>query len=213
VALGDVFHFPIFLVNEENGKMVTFNFTYSIVESVVEIEEAGSEDILLPVSEEGAAVTIDLAKAAEALGTTVDDLVEGRFLHGMTADGSYGAGVSVYDGLSFNAKGVSTMTEADVFMYFGIEANEDGKTGTLTTYSIGAVPDDFSAMGLMCFLVEGKRYVYNVKFVSEKAITDGISFSTSQPLNFSTIFDLQGRKLQSAKRGLYIQNGRKYIVK
>ena len=213
VALGDVFHFPIFLVNEENGKMVTFNFTYSIVESVVEIEEAGSEDILLPVSEEGAAVTIDLAKAAEALGTTVDDLVEGRFLHGMTADGSYGAGVSVYDGLSFNAKGVSTMTEADVFMYFGIEANEDGKTGTLTTYSTGAVPDDFSAMGLMCFLVEGKRYVYNVKFASAKAITDGINFSTSQPLNFSTIFDLQGRKLQSAKRGLYIQNGRKYIVK
>ena len=213
VALGDVFHFPIFLVNEENGKMVTFNFTYSVVESVVEVEEVGTEDIVLPVSEEGAVMTIDLAKAAEALGTTVDALMEGKFLHGVTADGTYSAGVSAYDGLSFTDKGVVTSVEADVFMYFGVEANEDGKTGTLTTYAVSAVPDDFSAIGLMCFLVNDKRYVYNVKFQSEKAITDGINPSTRQLVNSSTIYDLQGRKIQKASRGLYIQNGRKYIVK
>ena len=213
VALGDVFHFPIFLVNEENGKMVTFNFTYSVVESVTEVEEVGTEDIVLPVSEEGAVMTIDLAKAAEALGTTVDALMEGKFLHGVTADGTYSAGVSAYDGLSFTDKGVVTSVEADVFMYFGVEANEDGKTGTLTTYAVSAVPDDFSAMGLMCFLVNDKRYVYNVKFQSEKAITDGINASTRQLVNSSTIYDLQGRKIQKASRGLYIQNGRKYIVK
>ena len=213
VALGDVFHFPIFLVNEENGKMVTFNFTYSVVESVTEVEEVGTEDIVLPVSEEGAVMTIDLAKAAEALGTTVDALMEGKFLHGVTADGTYSAGVSAYDGLSFTDKGVVTSVEADVFMYFGVEANEDGKTGTLTTYAVSAVADDFSAMGLMCFLVNDKRYVYNVKFQSEKAITDGINASTRQLVNSSTIYDLQGRKIQKASRGLYIQNGRKYIVK
>lgn len=213
VALGDVFHFPIFLVNEENGKMVTFNFTYSVVESVAEVEEVGTEDIVLPVSEEGAVMTIDLAKAAEALGTTVDALMEGKFLHGVTADGTYSAGVSAYDGLSFTDKGFVTSVEADVFMYFGVEANEDGKTGTLTTYAVSAVPDDFSAMGLMFFLVNDKRYVYNVKFQSEKAITDGINASTRQLVNSSTIYDLQGRKIQKASRGLYIQNGRKYIVK
>lgn len=214
VALGDVFHFPIFLVNEENGKMVTFNFTYSVVESVAEIQEVGTEDIVLPVSEEGAPMTIDLAKAAEALGMTVDALVEGRYLHGMTADGTYSAGVSVYDGLSFNDKGVVTSVEADVFMYFGIEANEDGKTGTLTTYAVSAVADDFSAMGLMCFLVDDKRYVYNVKFQSANAITDAINHSpftmNHEP---STIFDLQGRKIEKPQRGFYISGGRKYIVK
>lgn len=216
VTLGDVFRFPIFLVNEENGKMVTFNFTYSIVESVVEIKEVGSEDIVIPVSnsEEGEATTIDLAKAAEALGITVDALVEGKFLQGMTADGTYGAGVNIYDGLSFDAKGASTMVEADVFMYFSIEANEDGKTGTLTTYNMGAVADDFSAMGVMCFLVEGKRYVYNVRFVSAKYYTDGIAENPRiSNLKSQTIYDLQGRKIEKATRGLYIQNGRKYIVK
>lgn len=216
VTLGDVFRFPIFLVNEENGKMVTFNFTYSIVESVVEIKEVGSEDIVIPVSnsEEGEATTIDLAKAAEALGITVDALVEGKFLQGMTADGTYGAGVNIYDGLSFDAKGASTMVEADVLMYFSIEANEDGKTGTLTTYNMGAVADDFSAMGVMCFLVEGKRYVYNVRFVSAKYYTDGIAENPRiSNLKSQTIYDLQGRKIEKATRGLYILNGRKYIVK
>ena len=59
VELGSVFHFPLFLVNEENGKMVTFNFTYSIVESVEEIEIVGTEDIQLPVTVEGKSVNID----------------------------------------------------------------------------------------------------------------------------------------------------------
>ena len=183
MTLGDVFRFPIFLVNEENGKMVTFNFTYSIVESVVEIKEVGSEDIVIPVSnsEEGEATTIDLAKAAEALGITVDALVEGKFLQGMTADGTYGAGVNIYDGLSFDAKGASTMVEADVFMYFSIE---------------------------------GKRYVYNVRFVSAKYYTDGIAENPRiSNLKSQTIYDLQGRKIEKATRGLYILNGRKYIVK
>jgi hypothetical protein len=106
------------------------------------------------------------------------------------------------------------MIEADVFMYFEIEPNEDGATGKLTTYSTGEVADDFSAMGVMCFLVEGKRYVYNVRFVSAKYYTDGIA-ETPQITNlkYQTVYDLQGRNVENAKRGLYIQNGRKYIVK
>jgi len=36
VKLGDVFKFPLFFVNEDNGKMVQFDFTYKIVETVEE---------------------------------------------------------------------------------------------------------------------------------------------------------------------------------
>ena len=211
VNLGDVFKFPLFLVNEENGKMVTFNFTYSIVESVVQIEEVGSESIVLPVSEGGASTTIDLSKAAEALGITVDVLVEGKYLQGMTADGTYGGGVSIYDGLSFDEKGASTMTESDIFMYFAIEPDDNGQTGTLSTYGIGTVADDFTAMGVMCFLVEGKRYVYNVKFVSESAFTADIVETETQSSD-ATIYDLQGRVVDNPQEGeIYIQNGRKYM--
>ena len=187
INLGDVFRFPLFLVNEENGKMVTFNFTYSIVESVVEIEEVGSEDIAL------------------------DALANGQYLHGITADGTYGSGVSLYDGLAFNDKGVC-VTE-DPFMFFDAELNEDGKSITVTTCATADVADDYSAIGTVCFLIEGKRYVLNVKFVSETVFT-GITENRTVPhTSLSAVYDLQGRKVVKTQRGLYIQNGRKYMVK
>ena len=213
VVLGDVFRFPIFLVNEENGKMVTFNFTYSIVESVVEIEEVGSEDIVLPVSadDDGASATIDLSDVLKAFDITLDALANGQYLHGITADGTYGSGVSLYDGLAFNDKGVC-VTE-DPFMFFDAELNEDGKSITVTTCATADVADDYSAIGTVCFLIEGKRYVLNVKFVSE-AIYTGITEHHSVPhTSLSAVYDLQGRKVMKTQRGLYIQNGRKYMVK
>lgn len=213
VVLGDVFRFPIFLVNEENGKMVTFNFTYSIVESVVEIEEVGSEDIVLPVSadDDGASATIDLSDVLKAYDITLDALANGQYLHGITADGTYGSGVSLYDGLAFNDKGVC-VTE-DPFMFFDAELNEDGKSITVTTCATADVADDYSAIGTVCFLIEGKRYVLNVKFVSETVFT-GITENRTVPhTSLSAIYDLQGRKVVKTQRGLYIQNGRKYMVK
>lgn len=213
INLGDVFRFPLFLVNEENGKMVTFNFTYSIVESVVEIEEVGSEDIVLPVSadDDGASATIDLSDVLKAFDITLDVLANGQFLHGITADGTYGSGVSLYDGLAFNDKGVC-VTE-DPFMFFDAELNEDGKSITVTTCATADVADDYSAIGTICFLVEGKRYVLNVKFVSETVFT-GITENRTVPhTSLSAVYDLQGRKVVKTQRGLYIQNGRKYMVK
>lgn len=213
VVLGDVFRFPIFLVNEENGKMVTFNFTYSIVESVVEIEEVGSTDIVLPVSvdEYGASTTVDLSDVLTAFNITLDALANGQYLHGITADGTYGSGVSLYDGLAFTDKGVCV--QEDPFMFFDAELNEDGKSITVTSYAISEVAEDFSAIGTICFLLDGKRYVINVKFVSE-AIFTGITEHHSVPhTSQSAVYDLQGRQVVKTQRGLYIQNGRKYMVK
>ncbi len=213
INLGDVFRFPLFLVNEENGKMVTFNFTYSIVESVVAIEEVGSTDIVLPVSadEYGASTTVDLSDVLTTFNITLDALANGQYLHGITADGTYGSGVSLYDGLAFTDKGVCV--QEDPFMFFDAELNEDGKSITVTSYAISEVAEDFSAIGTICFLLDGKRYVINVKFVSE-AIFTGITEHHSVPhTSQSAVYDLQGRQVVKTQRGLYIQNGRKYMVK
>ena len=215
INLGDVFRFPLFLVNEENGKMVTFNFTYSIVESVVEIEEVGSEDIVLPVStsDDGASTTIDMSKAVKALGITMDDLAESEYLHGIGVDGTYGSGHSLFNGLAFTEKGFATTDEEQVFMFFDAEVSEDGQSITITSYANGELTDDFSAIGTICFLVDGKRYVFNVKFVSEAVFT-GITENRTVPhTSLSAVYDLQGRKVVKTQRGLYIQNGRKYMVK
>ena len=212
VALGDVFHFPIFLVNEDNGKMVTFNFTYSIVESVIEIEEVGKETLVVPVDKKGATTTLDLNKIAKALDTTIDELTNGSYLHGMTAEGSYGGGVDVFNGLSFTNNGVAT-TDGEVFMWFeSVDLNDDG-TLSIMTMSNETIADDFSAMGQMCFLVGTKRYVIELKFVSKATYTTGIAEAQTSVIKRQPIFDLQGRQVKKTQRGLYIQNGKMILVK
>lgn len=207
INLGDVFKFPLFLVNEENGKMVTFNFIYSIVESVEEIEVVGTENITLPLTVEGKSVNIDIKKAAEALGTTVDQLAEAKVLRGMTAEGTYGVSSDFFDGLTFDLRGNCVTDEGA--LYFEIEPNDDG-TAKLTTYCIEAVADDFTAMGQFCIQVGSKQYVYSVKFVSD-AIFTGIDTVAVSSKKADKIYDLQGREVKTAKRGLYIQNGRKFV--
>lgn len=211
-SLGDVFRFPIFLVNEDNGKMVQFNFTYSIVESVVEVTEVGKETIVLPVDKDGATTTLDLNKIATALETTVDDLASGTYMHGMTDDGTYGGGVNVTDVLAFTQTGVVTTDEGEVFMFFDQNDLSDDGILTINTYSNDDIAEDFSAMGQMCFLVSDKRYVVELKFVSKTVFT-GINDIQTSAVKTQPIFDLQGRRITKAQRGLYIQNGKKVLVK
>lgn len=209
-ALGDVYKFPIFLVNEENGKMVTFNFTYSVVESVEEIEVVGTEDIMVPLTAEGKSITLDIKKAADALGTTVDNLADGKVLRGMAADGSYSGANNFFDGLTFDLQG-NCATDADGgAFYFDMEINEDGQTAKLTAYCPEGVADDFSVIGLFCIQVENKQYAYNAKFVSDTIYT-GIETVSVADKKDNRIYDLQGREVKNAKRGLYIVNGRKFV--
>jgi hypothetical protein len=216
--LGDEFEFPIFLVNEDNGKMVEFDFTYSIVETVVEeeeLEEVGEEVIVVPVDENGAIATLDLKNVAEKLGTTVDELTGGDYLHGMTADGTYGGGVNVLspNPLSFSIKGKATTDDDEVFMWFDTAELSDDGILSITTMSNEDVADDFSVVGEMCFIVEKKCYVVGLKFMSNKTYLAGINDIQTAAVKLQPMFDLQGRQVKKAQRGLYIQNGRKVLVK
>jgi len=218
VKLGDEFEFPIFLVNEDNGKMVEFDFTYSIVETVVEeeeLEEVGEEVIVVPVDQNGAIATLDLKNAAEKLGTTVDNLAGGDYLHGMTADGTYGGGVNVLspNPLSFSIKGKATIDADEVFMWFDTAELSDDGILSITTMSNEDVADDFSVVGEMCFIVEKKCYVVVLKFMSNKTYLAGINDIQTAAVKLQPMFDLQGRQVKKAQRGLYIQNGRKVLVK
>ena len=213
--IGDVFNTKLFLVNEANGKMVTFNFTYSIVESVQEIELVGTEDILVPVTMDGkTGATIDLSKVATALGTTVDEISNSNCLHGMTETGVYGGGTDFFSGLTFDNKGNCVTDEG--YMYFEITLNDDGTTGTLTMYCNEAVADDFNVAGQFCILVGNKRYVYNARFVSESAYT-GIEEIEDGTWNMehsaNAVYDLQGRRVGAGTKGIYIKNRQKYLVR
>lgn len=204
-SIGEVLKTQIFFVNEESAEMVTFNVTYNIVAEVINYEEVGAQDVVLPISmEDDCVIDFDLAPAAEALGVTVDELSaeSSRYLKGL-AGGTYGEGVNIATGLGFDANG-DYNSQGDYFFYF-----EDGKmyTGTSTD-----IPEDFSLPVQFAFNIDDKIYVYYANFVSE-AVYSGIKTVGNEAKADNRIFDISGRQVTKPTRGLYIQNGKKIVIK
>lgn len=209
-AVGDVWKAPLFLVNEETNKMITVNIQISFVETLEQKEKVGEETVWLPV-QEGMSVDIDLAKAAQALGVTTDDLLkaENKYLRGM-ANGTYGEGKSCEDGLSFGNDG-----NYDGYGNIFFTIKKDGDKFIVETASNDPVAEDFLVDAQFCFEVSNKQYVYYVKLASkaqyEKRET-GIS-TIKTDVKDARIFDIQGRQVKVAKKGLYIINGKKVVIK
>ena len=208
MSVGDVFKTQMFLVNEDNDKMITFNITLNFVESLEEKEVVGEENITLPITPDEATIPLDLTKPAEALGVTVADLLNesNYYLRGMK-DGVYGAGQTTSNGLAFNMLGAYD-EYGDI--YLTIDPKDDG--AELTIGCNNAVADDFTTNAQFCFEVENKQYVYYAKFVSP-AIFAGITTVENDAQRNAPIFDLSGRRVLAPVNGIYIQNSKKVVIK
>ena len=209
--VGDSYKTKLFFVNEETCKMVTINFTYNIVDEVVEYENVGTEDIVIPVSIDDCDIDFDLATPAAALGLSVDDLVDdyGKYLYGMNEGGIFSGGMSCGDGLGFNKEGYLDMINGVVYFSIG----KVGDKGVLTAYSPEEVPADFRLDVQFCFQAEGKQYVYNAKIVSKEAFDSGVRDIATSHKNAGKVFDVSGREVVKPVGGLYIINGKKFVVK
>jgi hypothetical protein len=123
-SVGDVFKTQLFLVNEESNEMITFNINLAFVNEIAQKEEVGSENLVIPVTTDEYAITLDLSAAADSLGVTVDDLLDPNnyYLRGLTAEGVYGEGQNAENGLSFNYDGGYDKYGS---MYFILEQSGD----------------------------------------------------------------------------------------
>jgi hypothetical protein len=210
-AVGDVFKSTLFLVNEETEKMITFKFQISFVETLEQKEVVGTENIVLPVSTNEAGFEIDLSKAATALSTeaapvTVADLLnsDNYYLRGMK-DGAYGEGQNCTTGLAFGLDG-GYDGYGDIYIYI----DEDGTKQVINVGANNAVAEDFSVDAQFCFEVNNRQYVYAVKFVSPQVYETGIATVNTAKTD-GAIYDLQGRRVVNAQRGLYIIDGKKMV--
>lgn len=206
-SIGDTFTTQLFLVNEETNKMITVNISLTFVETLVEKEVVGSENLVLPATTKGNNIVIDLSKAAEALGVTVDDLMSPNnyYLRGLTTSGIYGEGASCETGLAFDYDGGFNLYGN---IFFTIE-----KSGENYIINIGCnddVAEDYNVDGQFCFEVNNKQYVYHVKFVSETIA--GINTISTDNVK-GLIYDLSGCRVENPTHGIYIQDGKKFIVK
>ena len=212
---GTAYSGQFFLVNEETGKMMTVVVNYQVVSVIQTITEVGSTSITLPISDEGLdeEVSIDLAPVAEALGTDVSTLLSGYTLVGRDANGAYTEGVDpVQTGLMFATDGSYGGDN------IGINFSEDGTK--IPTYANNAdeVSAGYKADGPIGFMLNGednetKIYVIYVTFMNAGDYATGIDGIQQNAKKDGKIYDLSGRQVSKPTHGLYIQNGKKFVVK
>ncbi len=206
-VVGDVYTGQFFLVNEENNKMLTINLTYQIVETIVQAEIVGEEWINLPVSMDDASVDYDLTKVATAFGLeSVSALFEGYYVKGLKADGTYTEGLdAIGSGIIFNISG-----GADTYGDIGVGFSEDYKQ--IWTYSNVDIEAPFKAEATFCFEIDSKRYIIHATLLDPESYVAGIEGISADKKN-GKIYNLQGQEVVAPAKGIYIMNGKKFLVK
>ena len=206
-VVGDVYTGQFFLVNEENNKMLTINLTYQIVETIIQAEIVGEEWINLPVSMNDASVDYDLTKVATAFGLeSVDALFEGYYVKGLKADGTYTEGLdAINSGIIFNISG-----GADTYGDIGVGFSEDYKQ--IWTYSNVDIEAPFKAEATFCFEIDSKRYIIHATLLDPESYAAGIE-GISADKKDGKIYNLQGQEVVAPAKGIYIKDGKKFLVK
>lgn len=210
-SVGDSWSGNMYFVDEETGKMVQVAFTVSFVDELKSSTNVGTESIVIPVKAgEETFVDIDMSKPAAALKTTIDELLNGYYAKGMTASGTYGTGVQIgtsylyFDNNGNNADGGA--------ISFNIAASDNGYQ-IIAYSSADEVAEDFKSTGKFAFEMNDSIYEYNVTFCSEAVYTGVNNVNATVNAKDGKVYDLSGRIVARPVKGLYIKNGKKFIVK
>ena len=175
-----------------------------------------TEDIKLPVPANGAddaKAVVDLSAMIETLG--IEDLVEfanDNTLRVLTEE-DYSIAQQATTGVIIDEQGY--FTEGDKGIILTME--EDAIEGSTASFAITNMdidwPEGKSLNTKLVFVKDGWHYVYNVQLVDEQSYNTGVNAVTAAKPADGAIYDLTGRQVKKAGKGLYIQNGRKFLVK
>lgn len=203
-VVGNSFGGTFYLVNEENGKMITVLIVNSIVDEVVEAEIVGNDELNAPVSNSDYVAPFDLAPIAKAIGfESLDEMMEEYVMFGVQANGLNSEPVTPATWLNLDIEGkVVPEGEGQIFVFF--------ENGTINVSCNDFSPAEDWVRSLQIFFehpTTGLRYVLNLTLMSQAGFDgiDAIKVSGKQ------IFDLSGRQIPATstlKKGLYIVNGK-----
>ena len=94
-------------------------------------------------------------------------------------------------------------------------AVEEGSTVDATDFVVSNFGDSFEGKSIntkLYFTYNGWNYLFNTKFVPASEYS-GVTTVEQTKHDDGAVYDLQGRRVQQVAKGLYIMNGKKYIVK
>lgn len=180
----------------------------------------GQEDLYLavpdPSNTNGFTATVDFAPCLEALllnPSSISALIDEDHMKVQSGEALSAVMIAASTGTLFTYEGVQDDNGA-----ISVAVEDDTIDGTKCNFRIDNLGEESfagkSASTRIAFDFGGWLYVYNVKFVDEATYADlaEINSVTADQQN-GQVYDLMGRRVQQAAKGLYIMNGKKYIVK
>ncbi|MBP5770385.1 MAG: DUF4859 domain-containing protein [Bacteroidaceae bacterium] len=215
--VGDVYKAPIYLVNETTGKMITYNFTISFVETVIpEAQIVGRESLVLPVTlteNDYEDTPVDMTACLEALGVeSVGNLLAEQSLAILDQDGNFSSIVKPSESFELDANGCLDTEEGRPNAKLSIVLeDEDDTVANFSVTNMHFLEGD-KVMATFGFTYGEKRYVFNITFVDANAFV-GIG-DVKKNAATAPVFDLAGRRVAvPAQRGIYLRDGKKVAVK
>ena len=127
----------------------------------------------------------------------------------------YTEGLQATTGVFLDENGLYTEEENGIILTL----DEDNTVGNKAVFNVANIgvewAADKTADTKILFEEEGWCYLYNITFVSEEAYSQylGVSSMSVDKKNSGVIYDLTGRKVAKAGKGLYIMDGKKFISK
>lgn len=202
---GEETYSTFYFANLWDGKAVKMNLTLKFVDKVTEIKAAGEEDVPVAARDEEnkdyAEVAINMEACCKALGCTEEQFAENGKWAVMTAEGEmFSDDFDEIYGYSLDANGFAAdFAEASVMVgYFD---------GTIRSWVINDADIDNQYKVNLYAQYGTKTYVFHIIVNAPTAI------SSINAANAKTgkIYDLSGRCIINPAKGIYIQDGKKYI--
>lgn len=171
-----------------------------------------SESLTMPlaaVKDGETKAEIDLSKAFE----TLEVQKMGNLTLKIQTEETFSDGVDLTAGANVDVNGWWTESMENSI---GLEQNDDTTTDAvlgLTIVNGGLTLEAGQSVDTKLALENqtGWRYLYNVSFIDSE-VYSGIEDTSFAP-KANVVYDLMGRKISKAVKGLYIVNGKKYFVK
>ena len=204
-------------------------FSINSAEVTEEDRVLASEDVIAEVpakDADGTKMTIDVTKALEVLGlASAEDLLEGKayikvsFMdeeenvqwadvqpdYFIDANGYYAE-----DGINIAYNEDDTAGNVVSFDIFNEGIDVAGAIATKLIFSVpeDATPEDGYAR-------RAWSYEYNITLMGKEAYEEALAVTDVKTVskNAGAIFDLSGRRVAKASKGLYIKDGKKFFVK
>ena len=200
-----------YVFNLWDGKALKLNTTIKFISQDAEIKTIGEEDIVLkgrdPETDDFYETDIDLTACCAKFRCEEEDLIVNGIWMVRDAEGYPTS--SNYDnmyGFCFDADGaaVESMDEAAFTVGYSDE-------GTLRAYIIDDANLDKVYQTVLYVFYNDKYYAFNITVGSEELTA--IKSLDADSVKAGRIYDLSGREVTSPSKGLYIKEGKKFLLK